>query len=225
MITSPNNRIYIGSTIDIDQRFKSYKGLKCKSQQKLYNSFIKYGCDSHIFEVIWAGNIVDMLKYESMIGINFNALDDEFGLNLKLPKSSDIYKCISAETSAKMSLAQVGNKKGLGRVMSDQQRLDCSLRQKGSKAYWFGKKHTDEYKLNMSRKTKGSKRSESARLNTIKGRQKSVNQYDKDMVFIKCWESIKEASLKLNINKSKISAVCKGARKTSGGFKWKYKEK
>ena len=51
-ITSPTNRIYIGSSNDIYNRWCSYKNLKCKSQTKLYNSLLKYGAENHIFEII-----------------------------------------------------------------------------------------------------------------------------------------------------------------------------
>lgn len=39
---------------------------------------------------------------------------------------------------------------------------------------------------------------------------------------IKIWEHSKDAENELNITKGKISAVCLGYGKTTGGFKWKY---
>ena len=51
-ITSPLGYIYIGQSINIDYRFNVYKKLKCKSQLRIYNSFVKYGVDNHIFEII-----------------------------------------------------------------------------------------------------------------------------------------------------------------------------
>ena len=51
-IISPLGKIYIGQSIDIDVRFNNYKKLKCKSQLRIYNSFIKYGVDNHIFKTI-----------------------------------------------------------------------------------------------------------------------------------------------------------------------------
>ena len=52
MITSPTGRIYVGSTIDIEQRWKTYKKLDCKKQIKVYNSFKKHGVKNHIFNMI-----------------------------------------------------------------------------------------------------------------------------------------------------------------------------
>jgi hypothetical protein len=52
-IISPNGKIYIGQSINIEQRWsKDYKTLRCKTQPKLYNSLKKYGFENHIFEVI-----------------------------------------------------------------------------------------------------------------------------------------------------------------------------
>ena len=51
---------------------------------------------------------------------------------------------------------------------------------------------------------------------------KSVIQYSKDGVFIKKWIRATEASKALNIDVSHIGQVCKGERKTAGGFKWGY---
>lgn len=52
--------------------------------------------------------------------------------------------------------------------------------------------------------------------------KKKVKQYDLQNNFIKEWESATAAAKALGINNSKICAVCRGQRKTTGGFKWKY---
>lgn len=49
-----------------------------------------------------------------------------------------------------------------------------------------------------------------------------VNQYDLQDNFIKQFASILEASDDTGANDRHISAVCRGKRKTTGGFKWKY---
>jgi len=53
---------------------------------------------------------------------------------------------------------------------------------------------------------------------------KKVNQFDLNGNFIKKWVSSVEASNELNINNSNINLVCKGIRKKSGGFIWKYED-
>ena len=54
---------------------------------------------------------------------------------------------------------------------------------------------------------------------------KEVSQYTADGIFVKNWVSASEAASILGIQQSKISACCRGKRKTTGGFKWKYIEK
>lgn len=51
---------------------------------------------------------------------------------------------------------------------------------------------------------------------------KSVIQLSKDNEYISNYQSIKEASKTLNIDASHISDVCKGKRKSAGGFIWRY---
>ncbi len=53
-ITSPSNKIYIGQSINIEDRWKKYQKYpeSIKNQTKLYNSIIKYGSENHIFEII-----------------------------------------------------------------------------------------------------------------------------------------------------------------------------
>ena len=51
-----------------------------------------------------------------------------------------------------------------------------------------------------------------------------ILQLDMNNNLIKEWESLSEASRKLNISLGNICNSCKGKRKSCGGFKWKYKE-
>lgn len=53
-------------------------------------------------------------------------------------------------------------------------------------------------------------------------RVKSVNQYSLDQEFIENFKSASEASRLTGISKSCITRCCRGERKNSGGFIWKY---
>lgn len=55
------------------------------------------------------------------------------------------------------------------------------------------------------------------------GKSIVVLQYDLDGNFIREWESAADASRELNITSGKICAVCKGIRKSTNGYKWRYK--
>lgn len=51
---------------------------------------------------------------------------------------------------------------------------------------------------------------------------KSIKQYDKNGKFINKWENLDMILKKMKIDKGNIIKVCKGHRKTAGGFIWKY---
>lgn len=55
------------------------------------------------------------------------------------------------------------------------------------------------------------------------GASKKVIQYRLNGELIKEYDSIIEAANENNINPTLISGVCKGKKKTSGGYIWKYK--
>jgi len=239
MITSPTGRIYIGSTIDLDQRIKSYICLQCKSQIKLYNSFKKYGFENHMFEVIWAGDIQEMYKYETLIGWGFNVLEPE-NLNCRLPKLGDLYKVVSIDTRKKMSISGIGKKhseetrlKMKNRIISNTTKLKMSNSAKG-------KIFSKETRLKLSQKGKGRILSRELRTqisvrqlgkklskehieNMIKGKQKPILQYDLQGNFIKEWISSKLACETLSIGRKNIGECLNGRSKTAGNFKWKYK--
>lgn len=59
--------------------------------------------------------------------------------------------------------------------------------------------------------------------NSAKDSTKSIIQYTKENKFIRNWDSIKDASSSLKIDRSSISRCCYGEAKTAGGFKWQYK--
>lgn len=74
-------------------------------------------------------------------------------------------------------------------------------------------KHASDTKLNDSSKKK-------------KSRAIHVNQYTMDGEFVKEWNSVREASVALNIGRTLIYEACEkdGRRKSTGGFKWEYVE-
>lgn len=58
----------------------------------------------------------------------------------------------------------------------------------------------------------------------IKPFKKTVIQLSKDFDYIKEWSSVSDASRFLNVETGNISSVCNGKRKTTGGYKWMYKD-
>lgn len=53
---------------------------------------------------------------------------------------------------------------------------------------------------------------------------KEINQYSLKGKYIKTWDSGIEAANDLGVTLSKIVAVCRGKRKSTGGYQWRYHE-
>lgn len=67
-ITNSNKSVYIGQSINIIERWQKYKWCGCKMQTRLYASFIKFGVENHIFEIIEKCSKEDLdVKEESWI--------------------------------------------------------------------------------------------------------------------------------------------------------------
>lgn len=109
-ITSPSGRVYVGQSIDIDYRFNSYRLLRCKSQTKLYRSFIKYGFENHILEVVCECDEEDLNEKERYYQELYNCIDPKLGLNCVLTKTNDKKGRVSEETKQKLRYANIGKK-------------------------------------------------------------------------------------------------------------------
>ena len=100
-ITSPNNKVYIGQSVDIEKRLKRYKNLNCKKQSKIYNSLNKYGVENHIFEIIEECE-VEFLNERERYWQDFYKSNTQKGLNCRLTKTDDKSGKLSKETKLKM---------------------------------------------------------------------------------------------------------------------------
>jgi len=105
-ITSPNNKIYIGQSVNLKERLRKYKKLNCKRQIKLYNSFLKYGFKNHIFEIVEECSEELLNEREIYWGEFYNVLEE--GLNLRL---GDSRGSMNKETKQKISKSLLGKKK------------------------------------------------------------------------------------------------------------------
>lgn len=165
-ITSPTGKIYIGSTINsVNGRWKHYKTLNCKSQRKLYSSFLKHGVNAHVFSVICETSFENMLSTEYIVGMQYDVLSKN-GVNLALPNLFGNSILVTDEARKNMSDAQKGEKSHMfGKDKSAETRERLSEAHKGKKLsdktkekirqVHIGKKLTDEHKLKISNSNKG----------------------------------------------------------------------
>lgn len=134
-ITSPNDKMYIGQSVNINKRFSRYRNLSCKKQSKIYNSLNKYGVENHIFEIIEECDVKDLNDRERYWQDYYDVLNK--GLNLVLTQSSDRSGEFSKEHREKLSLLKKGsNHPHYGKF--------------GKYHYLFGRKLSEEHKKKIS---------------------------------------------------------------------------
>lgn len=207
-ITSPSNKIYIGQSINIEDRLKRYKYFISKKQTKLYYSISKYGYDAHKFEVVEECEVENLNERERYWQDYFDCLTS--GLNCRLTATKDISGYISKESKKKMSEIKIG-------TVRTQETKD-----KISK-FRTGMKFSEETKQRMktAQQNKNYKHSEETLLKLSNAKKGKVSNNIKpiiDLLTMIEYTSINEASEKLNINYNKLYYH---VRK---GIKFKYKE-
>lgn len=145
-ITSPNNRVYVGQSIDVENRFKEYGRLKCKGQSRLYNSLKKYGVENHKFEVIEECAVENLNERERYWQDYYDVLSKK-GLNCTLVKANGLSGKRSYETTFKISMTKYGRP-----PLEKKPKRENVI---GVNNPFYGKKHSEETKRKISSKLKG----------------------------------------------------------------------
>jgi group I intron endonuclease len=210
-ITSPTNRVYIGQSVNINKRWCNYKGLHCKDQSKLYNSFKKYGFNNHTFEVI-EECIFEMLNIKERYWQEYYDVIGPNGLNCKYVKTDEKYGLFSDEVKRKISKANKGKQSSmLGRKHSDETKIKMSETHKKNKHkrifLGFRGKHSDEAKIKMSNAKKGKPAKNKLKI--------TLNQ---NIIF----NSITEASAITGVGVTSISNNLSGRSKSTKIGVWNY---
>jgi len=70
-ITNPKGKVYLGQSIDLENRLDRYKYLGSRAKQhKLNNSIEKYGFENHIMEIIEICSLEELDEREIFYIIN-----------------------------------------------------------------------------------------------------------------------------------------------------------
>jgi group I intron endonuclease len=231
-ITSPNGKVYIGQSVDMESREKQYSRLdNCKQQIRLYRSLVKYGYSNHIFEVVEECRIEELNTRERYWQDFYNVLEE--GLNLRLTETQDRSGKLSKETIEKMTITRINyNKTPEGKESRKRAMLHTDQAARVAKIDHRLRHERVNYKqrkLNTDYITRTANTDYKARTaNTdwvefAKKHYKPLLQFDKDEKLIREWDSGIEAGRTLGIHKNCISACLRGKQRTAGGFIWKYK--
>ena len=178
-ITSPSGKIYIGSSVNYKKRLTQYKGAGAKTQTILYNSFMKYGFDNHIFEIVELCTKENVLEREYFYGSLYEVLGEK-GLNCKLPKFGDKFQNTRQETIEKMkqwkpSEDTIAKMKAAQTKRAKEQPVSDETKQKLREAN-LGKKASEETKKKMSLKGKGRVVSEETRKRMSAWKRKPLSE-------------------------------------------------
>lgn len=232
-----DNKVYVGSSSRLRQRkHEHFKQLENNKHRNTYlqNSYNKHGKSNFEWEVI------EYLEFnENKTILKNNLLEREQYWIDELRKINELYNLCpiagsklgareSKEAIRKRSIANTGKK----RTKAFRDRM--SRLRKGRCIGCYPKKvFSEEHIKNLSESHKGYKLSDEHkrkigeyhenRPKEIQDRMsrnhmKSVVNMSTGIVF----NSIKEAGEFYNINRGHISSVCKGERKTAGGYQWSY---
>jgi group I intron endonuclease len=216
-ITSPSGKVYIGQSVDINKRIKTYKRLQCKSQVILYKSFLKHDVNNHIFEII-EECVVDLLNERERYWQDYYDVLGKNGLNCHLTSSFNLKMIHSKEVKNKIS----------------SKLKEIYTKQKGG---FYGKKHSEETKLKMSESGKIKNFSETHRNNLrLKGLGRKMSEQSKKNLSIQrkinnpvrrlvlnydtgiFYDSILDAAIAYNINYNTLKTKL---RKNDKNFNFK----
>lgn len=229
-LTAPNGKVYIGIT-SRDPKIRWNSGNGYKYNKHFYDAIQKYGWKNIKKDVLYSGlSQEDAYRLEIELISKYKSNDREFGYNKSSGGESSVrglHWHQSKETIEKKS------QKMRGRKLTQEQRKKLSESLKGHVSPNKGKHLSEEAKAKISNalkkwnsehespnKGRKYKKTKEAILATSRGHYKPVVCIETGIIY----ESIMAAETLTKTDGSSISAVCKGKRKTAGGYHWRYQK-
>ena len=112
-ITNPTGRVYIGKTVDFNQRMSKYRRLKNNEQKIIYASILKYGWENHVVEILQEAepDRLNELEIEYIKKNNSYRYENDLGMNLTRGGDGGLGRVDSEEVRNKRALKLVGSKR------------------------------------------------------------------------------------------------------------------
>lgn len=196
-----NGKVYIGQTC---------RNLQDRMSEHIRHDTIvidkairKYGIDNFTVEQIDTANDVDELNQKEQFWVShYNSMVPN-GYNQCIGGGNTVGFNHRPESRQKMS-----NKKKLQYI--------------GEGNPFFGKRHSDESRKKMSDARKGLAHLTDDQVKKLKSSHHTVKVRNVETGDV--FNSVKEAAAVYGLKETHITRVCKGKRKTTGGFHWCYEE-
>ena len=225
--TCPNGKVYIGITSQkLENRWRKGKGY-CKNTL-FHRAIEKYGWDNLKHETLFE-NLTKEEAEQKEIELISSHKSNERECGYNVANGGQCVGMFSEETKEKLRKANIGKKQ------SEETKRKISEALKGEKCYLFGKHLSEETKEKLSKAHLGKKLSEATRermrerfkreSHPMLGRKGADNPVAKAVLCVETnivYPSITMASEQNKVDAASITNVCKGRRKTAGGFHWQY---
>lgn len=197
-----NGKQYVGQTVrSLEERYSEH----CRKLNTVVGKAIKkYGKENFDIEILDSSLIIDDLNDKETYWIKEKNTIIPNGYNLCYGGNSTLgYK---HKTTSKLKMS--ATKKRLGNMV-------------GEKNHFYGKKHTDETRAVMSAAWTDERKKKLAEDSKIRH---AINQAVKvkNVTTGEVFDSIKEAAEMFGLKSTNITSVCRGRRKSAGGFEWEY---
>ena len=224
-----NNKIYIGQTIkekgfcerynfsgvDIERVYKSH--LYNKEHNKSYNvhllnSIEKYGFEAfevdEEFDIAYSKEELD--KLEDLYIKVYNTVNKDYGYNNKYGGANGKHTRETKQYLRDINLGE--NNPMYGKCWTDKQKKVRSDNIKGENNPFYGKHHSEESRKKISKSRQGKYKGKNS------PRAKAIYCYELDEIRL----CAKDWCEELEINAGNISEVCKGNRKQTHGYHFRY---
>lgn len=227
-INKVNSKKYIGQTKQsLDQRFRSGKGYKNSS--KFNGAIKKYGWDGFEHILLFDGlSLEEANKKEEELIKKYDTTNDLYGYNIAYGGDNHLQ---SEESINKMRLSKNINKDNYDfyKEVFKYNKDGCFIEK--FESIREAERKTGINRTNISACCNGKAKSaggflwsntyrEDIKYNSLKQRQ--VDRYNKEGVYIDSFISAKIAGKELNIEPSSIYACCNGIRNLAGNYIWKF---
>lgn len=225
-----NGKIYVGLAKNLKRRLDNHKYNLLKNthfNEYLQKSFNKYGENNFVFEVLEIYPVDLLCAMEHYWCTILNTHNEKYGYNISPTNPNNLHPKHNFITLNKMSKTKNkevhmfdmnGNylesfknaefaKNYLNVKCKDRINACCNNKAFSSYGYRFSYKRDGEL-LPIN--------------NRYKYHKKIVYQYDKQINFIKKWDSVADAAKHYNTLDNNIMSVCKNKTKTAKNYIWSY---